>query len=226
MREAERVGEALPAEILDIVIFTTGIIPAPRREETTEGIERDMVVSYLSRLVVLRAIAPRLGQDRREAQMKPCVFIMGFPGSGQVGTLDDLNAEKYYGAIHVYMNTVAGNEMLVLDVAIRYPNATSFGLNPGLIKTNIRKTFLGVDTLKSRFTEWIIGLLNPSAETYAERLRPLLVSPDLELHSGALFDRKGSVILPSPKLTDRSYVKGFIAASEKLVSRAKVCVSL
>lgn len=79
--------------------------------------------------------------------------------------------------------------------------------------------------LKSRFTEWIIGLLNPSAETYVERLTPLLVSPDLELHSGAMFDRKGFVILPSPKLTDRSYVKAFIAASEELVSRANVRVS-
>lgn len=116
--------------------------------------------------------------------------------------------------------------MLALDAATRHPNATFFGLNPGLIKTNIRNTFLGVDTLKSRFTEWIIGLLNPSAETYAERLASLLVSPDLELHSGALFDRKGLVILPSPKLTDRSYVKAFIDASEELVSRAKVCVSL
>lgn len=103
--------------------------------------------------------------------------------------------------------------------------ARHLSLNPGLIKTNIRNSFLEVNTLKSRFTEWIIGLLNPSAETYAERLRPLLVSPDLELHSGALFDRKGSVILPSPKLTDRSYVKAFIAASEELVSRTNVRVS-
>ncbi len=30
----------------------------------------------------------------------------------------------------VHMNTVAGNEMLVLDAAKRYPNASIFGLNP------------------------------------------------------------------------------------------------
>lgn len=106
MHGAKRVGEALLAKMLDIGIFTTGIIPAPWREETTEGIERDMAISYLSRLVILRAIAPRLGQDRPETTMKPRVFIMGFPGSGQAGTLDDLNAEKYYGAIHVHMNTI------------------------------------------------------------------------------------------------------------------------
>lgn len=119
------------------------------------------------------------------------------------------------------MNTVAGNEMLVLDAAKRYSNATFFGLNPGLIKTNIRDNFFGKDTLKSRLLEWVIGLLTPSATSYAERLAPLLVSPDLEGHSGAMFDRKGLAILPSPKLTDDSYVTAFIAASEALVSRAK-----
>lgn len=225
MREAKRVGEALPAETLDIVIFTTGIFAAPKRQETAEGIERDMAVSYLSRLVILREIAPRLGKDRPEAKMKPRVFIMGFPGSGQAGTLDDLNAEKDYGAMRVHMNTVAGNEMLVLDAAKRYLHATFFGLNPGVIKTNIRNNFLGQDTLKSRFTEWIISLLNPSAETYAEHLAPLLVSPDLDAHSGAMFDRKGFAILPSPKLTDRSYVEAFIAASEALVSRVNFRLS-
>jgi NAD(P)-dependent dehydrogenase (short-subunit alcohol dehydrogenase family) len=80
MREAERIGKALPAEKLDLVVFTTGIFAAPTREVTAEGIERDMAVSYLSRLVIVREIAPRLGKDRPATQMKPRVFIMGYPG--------------------------------------------------------------------------------------------------------------------------------------------------
>ena len=53
MREAERVARELPAEQLDLVVLTTGIFAAPARQETAEGIERDMAVSYLSRLVGL-----------------------------------------------------------------------------------------------------------------------------------------------------------------------------
>jgi NAD(P)-dependent dehydrogenase (short-subunit alcohol dehydrogenase family) len=219
MSEARRVGVALPAETLDVVVFTTGIFAAPKRQETVEGLERDMAVSYLSRLVILREIAPRLGKSRTAAKLKPRVFVMGFPGTGQAGTLEDLNAEKSYGAMRVHMNTVAGNEMLVLDAARRYPNASFFGLNPGLIKTNIRNNFLGEGSLKSRLAEWMIGLMTPSAETYAEGVAPLLVAPDLEGHSGAMFDRKGQPILPSPKLTDPAHVSAFIAASEGLVSR-------
>ncbi len=64
------------------------------------------------------------------------------------------------------------------------------------------------------------------ADAYAERLTPLLVSRDLEGHSGAMFDRKGQAILPSPKLTDSSYVNAFITGSEALVAaRANVRVS-
>jgi hypothetical protein len=184
-----------------------------------------MAISYLSRLVIVRGIAPRLGQRRPEARMKPRVFIMGFPGTGRAGTLDDLNAEKSYGAMRVHMNTVAGNEMLVLDAAKRYPHASVFGLNPGLIRTNIRSNFLGAGSLRFRLLEQLVGILTPSADTYAERLTPLLVSPDLEDHSGAMFDRKGNAILPSPKLTDASYRNAFIAASEALISRADVRLS-
>jgi NAD(P)-dependent dehydrogenase (short-subunit alcohol dehydrogenase family) len=222
IREAQRVAHLLPAEELDLAIFTTGIMAGPRREVTGENIERDMAISYLSRLVIVREIGPRLGVRRPAARMKPRVFIMGFPGKGQAGTLDDLNTEKSYGRWAAHMNTVAGNEALVLDGAKRYPNASFFGLNPGFIKSNIRSNLFGGETLLYRFIEWMTGLMASSAESYAERLTPLLVSADLEAHSGAMFDRTGQAILPSPKLADGSYVTAFMSASEALVSRANV----
>jgi hypothetical protein len=67
--------------------------------------------------------------------------------------------------------------------------------------------------------------LTPSPETYAERIVPLLVSPDLEGHSGTLFDRKGFAILPTPALTDASYVSAFIAESEALAARRTAAVT-
>src|SRR5688572_3624644 len=76
MREAQRIGAHLPVEDLDLVVFSTGIFAAPRRQETAEGLERDTAVSYLSRLVILRGIAARLGQHRTNKARKPRVFIM------------------------------------------------------------------------------------------------------------------------------------------------------
>jgi NAD(P)-dependent dehydrogenase (short-subunit alcohol dehydrogenase family) len=225
MRESQRVARLLPAEELDLVIFTTGIMAGPTREVTAENIERDMAVSYLSRLAIVREIGSRLGMRRPADRMKPRVFIMGFPGNDQAGNLDDLNSEKSYGRWAAHMNTVAGNEALVFDSAKRYPNANFFGLNPGFIKSNIRSNLFGGKTLLYRFIEWMTGLMASSAEEYAKRLTPLLVSPDLEAHSGAMFDRKGQAILPSPKLADAGYVTAFMTASGALVSRANVRIA-
>lgn len=218
MREAQRVGKALPAESLDMVIFTTGIMAARKREVTAEGIERDMAVSYLSRLVILRELGPRLRKQSPALHGKPRVFIMGFPGYGQKGKIDDLNAEKVYKSWAVHMNTVAGNEMLVLDAKTRYASAMFFGLNPGFIKTNIRSNMLGDRPLLYKLVEWITGVVAPSADDYAERIGPLLVSPDLETHSGAMFNGKGFAVLPSPGLDDTSYLSKFLAASEALIA--------
>lgn len=224
MREAQRVATLLPAETLDMVIFTTGIFAAPQREETVEGIERDMAVSYLNRMVLLNAIAPRLGTQRTAASIKPRVFIMGYPGTGQIGTAHDLNAEQSYKAMSAHMNTVAGNEMLVLDTARRHPQLRVFGLNPGLIKTSIRDNMLGKGSLKSRVIEGLIGLMTPTADTYAQRIAPLLLTPDIEGYSGAMFNSKGQAILPSQGLS-ADHIRTFMDASRALVARAGVTVT-
>jgi len=220
MSEARRVAEALNAPELDLAVLTTGIIAAPQREVTSEGLERDMAVSYLSRLALVREFATQLGRKRPEGSSKPRVFVMGFPGTGEAGSaLDDLNAERAYKAMAVHMNTVAGNEALVLDAARRYPHASFFGLNPGLIKTDIRSNYLGTGSLKHRLTEALIGLFMISPEKYAERIVPLLFAPELEGRSGVMFNQKGDAILPSEALTE-SRVGEILQASTKLLERA------
>jgi NAD(P)-dependent dehydrogenase (short-subunit alcohol dehydrogenase family) len=219
MKEAERLGRELPVESADVVLMTTGIMAATTREVTAEGLERDMAISYLSRLALLRPLAPRLGTSRPAGAQRPRVFVMGFPGTGQLGNADDLNAEASYAAFPVHMNTVAGNEVLVLDGARRYPSLRLFGLNPGLIKTNIRANFLGEQSLKHRVAEFFIGLLMQSPESYAERIVPLLFAPELDQRTGVMFGAKANPILPTEGLTE-AYVAKFIAGSEALVARA------
>jgi NAD(P)-dependent dehydrogenase (short-subunit alcohol dehydrogenase family) len=127
MSEARRVADALPAGQLDLLVFTAGIFSSPRRETTSEGIERDLATSYLNRMVMLRTLAPRLGIDRAVGARPVRVFVMAFPGTEQAGNPDDLNSERVYRQIPVHMNTVAGNEALVLHAARAYPQLRVFG---------------------------------------------------------------------------------------------------
>lgn len=220
MREAKRVGEELPAETLDLVVFTTGIMAGPQREETAEGIERDVAISYLSRLVVLRGIGARLGKDRPAAGTKPRVFVMGFPGNNQIGDVSNLNSEGSYSRWTAHMNTVAGNEALVLDAAHRYPNINVFGLNPGFVKTNIRGNLFGSKRLL-RVMEWATSAMTTSPDGYAARVAPLMLSPSLEGHSGAMFNNKAEAILPSSKISAQD-VRNFMAASGVLARKAGI----
>lgn len=218
MSEARRVGRTVAAEALDLVVLTTGIFAAPKRQTTEEGLERDLAVSYLSRLALLRELAPRLGRGRPPGAPRPRVFVMGFPGTGEAGDPDDLNAERSYAPLATHMNTVAGNEALVLYAVRRYPQAGFFGLNPGLIQSDIRANLLGPGSFKHRAVEALIGLFSISAQTYAERLVPVLFAPELEGRSGVMFDRKARAILPSAALTPQR-VAALISASEALLAR-------
>ncbi|WP_271594222.1 SDR family NAD(P)-dependent oxidoreductase [Bradyrhizobium sp. CCBAU 65884] len=219
MRDARRIGSALPAGKMDIVVFTTGIMAGPKREVTGEGIERDLAVSYLSRRVILNEIAPRLGKDRARADLRPRMFVMGFPGTEQRANVDDLNSERSYKRFAAHSNTVAGNEVLVIEAASRFPDVDVFGLNPGFVKTNIRANLLGSRALFA-VVEWLTSFMMVEPDAYAERLVPLLVSRDLNGRSGAMFNNKAEAILASPSSTEPSYAAALMGASDRLVSRA------
>ncbi len=217
MKEAVRVGQTIDGGF-DVVVLTTGIMAAKVREVTAEGIERDLAISTLSRFAILRELAPRLS-NRKAGAKAPRVFVMGFPGAGNLGDPGDLNAEKTYDAMAAHMNTVAGNEAIVLDATTRYPAIHFFGLNPGLIKTNIRANYLGEGKFLHRLAEGFIGLLMQTPERYAAGVLPLLVAPELEGKSGVMFGKKGQPILPTDGF-DAARVATFVRAMEGLLAKA------
>jgi hypothetical protein len=66
----------------------------------------------------------------------------------------------------------------------------------------------------------IIGFLFQSAEEYAEKILPLLVSTDIENRSGAMFGRNGDPIHANPSLLQKSYLMKVVQESEKLAKKA------
>lgn len=216
MVEAKKVAQNLNAPSIDVLLFTTGIFAAPKREETSEGLERDMAVSYLNRLVMLREIAPRMESKKNSFGFVPRVFIMAYPGDGQLGSIDDLNCEKKYGTMKAHMNTVAGNESLVYDSVTKYGNVHFYGLNPGLVTTGIRNNLLGEGSWKSRIMESMIGWFTQSPESYAKSIAPLLVAKELEDANGTIYNNKGQRLQPSKNLTTE-YASDYIKKSWELL---------
>jgi hypothetical protein len=218
MREAVRIGHQLPVETTDVVLFTNGIIAARQRQTTAEHLERDLAISYLSRLAILGGLAARLGSTRADATARPRVFVMGSPGTGAVGNADDLNSERSYSAMSAHDNTIAGNEILVLGAGERYPGLGFFGLAPFLVKTGIRSNLLGENSLAQKIVEAAVGLVMQSPQTYAQRIVPLLFAPDLHNETGRMFGHKAQPIKPTRGL-DSAYIHRYMSASDTLLRR-------
>lgn len=184
------------------IIFTTGIFSSKNRQVTADGIERDMAISYLSRYIMLRSMEPHISKTFKVngTDAKPRVFVMGYPGSNQAGNPDDMNADPVkYGFLAAHMNTVAANEAIVLHYAKKTKPFNIYGLNPGMVKTNIRTNLTGTGFL-ARTMENIMGFFVQSPEDYASNIVPLLVTPEIENHDGAMFDNKANGLLKSTNI--------------------------
>ena len=147
---------------------------------------------------------------------------MGYPGKANNVEIEDWNSEKSYSAFPAHMRTVVGNEALIEWSSAKNPNILVFGLNPGLIVTEIRDNYLGKGTWFSWFAESLIGLLCKSAESYADNvLVHLMVSPAYESgKNNTLFEADGSELPPNPFLQKDDNRARVLAASEELLVKA------
>lgn len=221
MKSAKELAQKLDVSQVDIVLFTTGIFASPTQQITSEGLDKDMAVSFLNRLVMVREIVPRIKQAKSGLGFGPRVFYMAYPGDGQLGTPDDLNSEKKYSVMKAHMNTVAGNEALVYDSAQRYTTTNFYGLNPGLVRTNIRDNLLGQNSWRSSVLETVVGWFTRTPDQYAERIAPLLVAPELDQRNGGIFNNNGKALERSKGMTD-DYAAAYIKASEELLQSKRL----
>jgi hypothetical protein len=210
---AIKVAKELPAETIDVLIFTNGIVPGKKKVVTAEGVELDVAVSALNRHVMLKEMVPRLQPTAR-------VLIWGFPGGNAGGKSDisDLNSEKKWegelGMAH--MNTVMLNEALTLHYAAK--GVTTAGFNPGIIYTDIRKEMTGGN---GTCMECCVGCLlgGKTLEWYVPKVLYTLTTPELEKHRGQMFHQDGSPIKPSSTLTPEVVAK-WIEAADALAAKA------
>lgn len=222
MKNATALAKEVDIPQQDYILFTNGIFARPTRTETPEGVEEDLAVSYLSRFTFTREISKLgYGSKRVDQTTKPRIFVMGFPGGKEEALLSDFNSEKSYSAFPAHMNTVVANEALVTYINQKFEGkVNAYGLNPGIIKTEIRDNYLGKGSWTSWLIESVIGWFTPTAESFAKNtLLHVLASPSLENKSGAIIDKNRKIIPPSSWLNAERITR-IIEESNKLADRA------
>lgn len=214
------VRQDLKGQTFDTVVFTVGIISRSKLTRTSEGIEEDLAVSYLSRFVIANEILKASMLTGRKR-----MYVMGYPGDKlTIANLDDLNYEReVYKQMAAHLNTVVCNEALVFSLAKRHTTeqVRLFGLNPGLIQTKIRDNFHGGEgTFLGRLVEWIIGWVSVDVDTYVKTvLLPLMAAPELDSKSAVSFSQKGVELPRNPFLQSDQVLEKIWDQSEDLVKR-------
>lgn len=215
------VTEQLKGSTFDTVVFTVGILTYPTLKRNEEGVEVDLATSYLSRFVITNDLIQTKSLVGRKR-----VFVMGFPGADlQPTDIEDMNFERTpYSPIPAHLNTVVMNEALVFELARRYPDLHVFGLNPGLIQTDIRKNFYEGGQLRQtlgKLTEFAMSLTLQSAEHFAKNvLVPLMVAPELNDKTAINFENDGSQCKVHSWMSDEKNRRRAWEVSEQLVKKA------
>lgn len=201
---------ASPASI-DTVVFTTGIIAPFNYTTTPDGIEIDLAVSYLSRRVILDELVAR--------GLKGRVFIMGFSGE-DVSLVPPLNGNpEKYSLMEQHMNTIVANDALVLGYRARSKNVAVYGLNPGMLASDIRSNLYVGFPMKyvGIVLEALLSLTCPSTDDYAEAILPTIAAKELPANV-SFFNPHGEAIRTSPFLSDPKNVELIFAETDKLIN--------
>jgi nucleoside-diphosphate-sugar epimerase len=194
---------------LDLVIFTQGIITGPTRVDNGEGIENDLAVSYMSRKVILDTL--------RHRGLRARTFVMGYPGNDY--HLEDFNGLKNYRAWPQHVNTIVCNEALTLAYRRKFPEIEIYGLNPGLVKTDIRSNiYSGVLKYVGPVLEALIGVLFPNADEYAAGILPIITAEKLP-RDVLSYNHRGEALRVNPQLNE-TVVEQIWRDSDQLIEKA------
>jgi NAD(P)-dependent dehydrogenase (short-subunit alcohol dehydrogenase family) len=224
VREANRLADEVSGRwpALHRLVHCAGVVHG-RRELTSEGVESNFAINYLSRFVLSERLLPLLekaGQPGHAAR----IVIVG--GAAQNGTVhyDDVNLTKRFGILRVVGQFCQANDLFTVEFARRLaagperPAVTITSLKLGVVKTSIRRDF-------PLWMKWLVPLvfdplLGQTAEEAAASALRLLLDEEFEGVTGALFlkIKKFKPIVLSERLIDPEEGRRLWALSKHLMA--------
>ena len=189
-READRLAAEISrgCSTLSYLVHSAGIVRG-QWELTTEGLESNFAVNYVSRFALSLRLLPLLAASGRPSRASRIVIINGAATNGKI-YFDDVNLTGRFGTVRAILQSCQANDAFTVEFADRLvqageARATISCLKVGVVRTNIRRQF-------PRWMKWLVPLimdplfaLSPQ-EVAGEGLR-LLLGPEFEGATGGLF---------------------------------------
>ncbi len=201
-------------ESLNLLIFTIGIVAGATRSDNGEGIELDLAVSYISRRVILERLLQR-------GLSKKCrIFIVGNCGENvSKVSLEDFNSDRTYNSSRAHLHSIAGNDALVLGLRKRHPELLIWGINPGLVSSDIRANSYRLHTL-GKIWEGVVSVHALSPDFFASTvLLHIVANPQLSPFVFA-WSNRSKAIAPSHFLEDEKNVDRIWELTDAIIAKA------
>ncbi|KAJ7580163.1 hypothetical protein C8J56DRAFT_795699 [Mycena floridula] len=123
-----------------IVMSSGGVPPTMERNMTKEGLERSMTLFYYSRWKLVNNFIPALLRAQEDGETAKVFSVLG-PGRGHPIDLDNLGVKKDFAFMKVARQALTYQDIMVEDLAARYPKLSMCHVHPGPVATNLLKAF-------------------------------------------------------------------------------------
>jgi NAD(P)-dependent dehydrogenase (short-subunit alcohol dehydrogenase family) len=222
--------DALAAQVLGrwrqlhYLVLCAGIMRG-RYGLTSEGIEANFAINYLSRFALTEALLPCLvaGGLADEAAR---IFVIG--GAAQNGKIyyDDVNLTGRFNILRVVSQFCEANDEFVLEQARRVAAArppshvTVTTLKVGVVHTKIRRQF---PLWMKLFVPLLDPFLSSTPKEIAASAQRLLLGPEFEGVTGALFRhiKLFKALQPGPRTSDPAQGRELWDFTKQLVAQAR-----
>jgi len=197
---------------LDAVVLCAGVL-ATRPEWTTEGLERCLAVSYLSRHLLLQQLQPML----LTAPSGRVVLVANAGRYADTLDLEDLQYRRGRPGLRVSLRTQFANDVLAVEMAhrLRGTRMEVTCVYPGLVTTDVFRNAHGPSAGLRRLATAVNRVVGRSAADAARTPVALATDPHLVGVSGRFYGpRLTERKVPRPVLSERRRAAIWNAADE------------
>lgn len=208
---AVRVAAQLGA--IDLLLNAVGILIS-RRAHTSEGIELDFAVSYLSRYVFLDTLA---AQGALTPSTRLITIAASAPKIPKFAQLEFSNLREVESRTGMTSHGQAqlANDLLTAQAAARY-EITAIGYGPGSVDTSIRR----------EVAPFVRALIRPffarttrTPDQVGRQLAHIFADPDISDGSTSFYNKNGP-FTPAPFITNPTRQAELIATTQALADKA------
>jgi NAD(P)-dependent dehydrogenase (short-subunit alcohol dehydrogenase family) len=220
---AAKVSERWPR--LHYLVLCAGIVRG-QYTVTSEGIETNFAINYLSRFALIERLLANLAAQALADQSAKILVISGAAQDGKIH-YDDVNLTGRFGVLRAVSQFCEANDVFALELARRMTaavpsqNVAVTVLKVGAVRTDIRSQF---PTWMKLLVPLVIDpFLSQTPAQIAASARHLLLDPKYEGVSGALFRhiKQFKALKAGPRTSDPAEGRCLWALSEQLAAQAR-----